>query len=118
MRAHLDRDTGAIEAAGTGKPATLVKWADISIFGGPSILPAIDIGMPLVAIAGLHVGCWELFGHERVKGVTDLKWKKVAISGVRGVEHVRLSSILAYVGMDPRTDINWAPTGKIAESQT
>ena len=98
-------------------PATLAKWADISIFGGPSILPAIDIGMPLAVIAGLHVGCWELFGNERVKSVTGLKGKKVAISGIGGVEHVWLSSILAYVGMDPRTDINWVPTGKIAESQ-
>jgi NitT/TauT family transport system substrate-binding protein len=98
-------------------PGTLVKSADLSIFGGPSILPAIDAGMPLTVIAGLHVGCWELFGNERVKSVTGLNGKKVAISGIGGVEHIWLSSILAYVGMDPRTDINWVPTGKIAESQ-
>ena len=98
-------------------PATLAKRADISIFGGPSILPAIDAGMPLAVIAGLHVGCWELFGNERVNSVTGLKGKKVAISGVGGVEHIWISSILSYVGMDPRTDINWVLTGKIAESQ-
>ena len=44
-------------------PATLAKSADISLFGGPSILPAIDSGLPLVVIAGLHAGCWELFGN-------------------------------------------------------
>lgn len=98
-------------------PATLAKSADLSVFGGPSIIPAIDAGLPLAVIAGLHVGCWELFGNERVKTVADLKGKKVAISGIGGVEHIWLSSILAYVGIDPRTDIIWVPTGKIAESQ-
>ena len=98
-------------------PATLAKSADLSLFGGPSIIPAIDAGLPLTVLAGLHVGCWELFGNERVKTVTDLKGKKVAISGIGGVEHIWLSSILAYVGIDPRKDIIWVPTGKIAESQ-
>ena len=98
-------------------PATLAKSADISLFGGPSILPAIDSGLPLVVIAGLHAGCWELFGNERVNSIRDLKGKRVAVSGMGGVEHVWISSILAYVGIDPRTVINWVPTGKLAESQ-
>ena len=53
-------------------PVTLSDSADISLFGGPSILPAIDAGMPLKVIAGLHVGCWELFGNDRVDSITGL----------------------------------------------
>jgi NitT/TauT family transport system substrate-binding protein len=34
-----------------------------------------------------------------------------------GVEHVWLSSILAYVGIDPRTEIDWVTTPKWGESQ-
>ena len=75
-------------------PATLAKSADISLFGGPSILPAIDSGLPLVVIAGLHAGCWELFGNERVNSIRDLKGKRVAVSDMGGVEHVWISRFL------------------------
>jgi NitT/TauT family transport system substrate-binding protein len=98
-------------------PATLAKSADLAMFGGPSILPAIDAGYPIVAIAGVHEGCWELFAHEPVNNVQDLKGKAVAIGSTGGVEHVWLSSILAYVGIDPRSEINWVTTQKWGESQ-
>ena len=91
-------------------PATLVKSADLAMFGGPSILPAIDTGYPIVAIAGVHEGCWELFAHEPVNSIQDLKGKTVAIGRMGGVEHVWLSSMLAYVGIDPRTEIDWVTT--------
>jgi len=95
---------------GEAIPATLVKSADLAMFGGPSILPAIDTGYPIVAIAGVHEGCWELFAHEPVKTIQDLKGKAVAIARMGGVEHVWLSSMLAYVGIDPRTQIDWVTT--------
>lgn len=98
-------------------PATLVSLADFAMFGGPSVIPPIDAGLPLITLAGLHIGCWELFANERVNGVRDLRGKSVAVIGIGGVEHVWLSSILAYVGMDPRKDINWVTTGKLSESQ-
>ena len=98
-------------------PATLVKSADLAMFGGPSILPAIDAGYPIIAIAGVHEGCWELFAHEPVNSVQDLKGKAVAIGSLGGVEHVWLSSILAYVGIDPRSEINWVTTQKWGDSQ-
>ncbi len=98
-------------------PETLASLADIAMFGGPSIIPPIDAGMPLVALAGIHIGCWELFGNERVSAIRDLKGKSIAIIANGSVEHIWLSSIMAYVGMDPRTEVNWVKTGKLAESQ-
>jgi NitT/TauT family transport system substrate-binding protein len=91
-------------------PSTLEKSADLAMFGGPSILPAIDAGYPIAAIAGVHEGCWELFAHEPVKTIQDLKGRAVGVSSMGGVEHVWLSSILAYVGIDPRTEIEWVTT--------
>jgi NitT/TauT family transport system substrate-binding protein len=98
-------------------PATLAKLADFAMFGGPSIIPPIDAGIPLTVLAGLHVGCWELFANERVNSIRDLKGKSIAVIAIGSVEHIWLSSIMAYVGMDPRTNINWVATGKLAESQ-
>jgi NitT/TauT family transport system substrate-binding protein len=95
--------------------ATLLKAADIAIFGGPSLLPVIDT-QPVVALAGLHPGYWELFANARVQAVGDLKGKTVAIAAIGSADHVFLSSILAYIGVDPRTDVQWVISGKISES--
>ena len=95
--------------------ATLLKAADIAIFGGPSLLPVIDT-QPVVALAGLHPGCWELFASAGVSAIGDLKGKTIAISAMGSADHVFLSSILAYIGVDPRTDVQWVISGKISES--
>ena len=95
--------------------ATLLKAADLAIFGGPSLLSVIDT-QPVVALAGIHPGCWELFASSRVETVGDLKGKLVAVAAMGSADHVFLSSILAYIGVDPRTDIHWVISGRIAES--
>ena len=96
-------------------PATLSKSADFAMFGGPSILPAIDKGFPISAIAGVHEGCWELFAHDPINTVRDLRGRSVAFGGINRVEHVWLSSILAYVGIDPQTEIEWITVPKWAD---
>ena len=52
---------------------------DISMaFIAPYIIQ-MDAGLPLVLLGGVHAGCFELFGTERIKAVRDLKGKMVAI---------------------------------------
>jgi len=81
--------------------------ADISMaFGAPVIL-RIDTGQPLVLLSGLHVGCLELFGNERVRTIRDLKGKTVIIPGLGSANHIFLASMAAYVGVDPNKEINW-----------
>jgi NitT/TauT family transport system substrate-binding protein len=81
--------------------------ADISMnFVAPTIV-RIDAGDPVVLLAGVHVGCFEVFGSERVHKVTDLRGKTVAVQGLGSGPHVFLASITAYVGLDPQRDINW-----------
>jgi NitT/TauT family transport system substrate-binding protein len=81
---------------------------------GP-ILKALDADAPLVALAGVHLGCYELFAARHVRGVRDLKGKTVPVDGLGNAQHIMLSSMAAYVGLDPTKDINWVlhqpPTG-------
>jgi len=80
-----------------------------------SLIPRIDAGDPIVILAGLHAGCFELFGGERVRAIRDLKGKTVAVSEVGGPDHAFVASMLAYVGLDARRDVRWV-TAAPAES--
>jgi NitT/TauT family transport system substrate-binding protein len=64
---------------------------------------------PFKFLAGLHVGCYALVGSKRVNTVRDLKGKTVWAGPVKNNgPHIFFSAIVAYVGLDPRTDINYA----------
>ena len=76
------------------------------MFVGPSIM-RIDAGDPIVFLAGAHVGCFELFGTDQVRAIRDLKGKTVAIPELGSPGHVFLSSMMAYVGLDPGKDVRW-----------
>ena len=80
---------------------------DFSQETAPQILPALEAGNPVVALAGIHVGCFELVAHDRVRAIRDLKGKRIAITESGAAEHLLLASMLAYVGIDPRKDIHW-----------
>jgi len=81
--------------------------ADFTMDASPTLVYRMDGGKPIVALAGTHAGCFELFGNYNVNAVRDLKGKDIAISGFGGADHVLLSSMLGYVGIDPRKDVNW-----------
>jgi len=86
------------------------RRADFSMDATPAYLPSVDIGKPVVVLAGIHAGCYELFGHEEVRAIRDLKGKRVAISVLGAIEHILMSSIVAYVGIDPK-QIDWVQAG-------
>ncbi len=81
--------------------------ADISgHFAAPVIL-RLEAGDPIVVLAGEHVGCFELLGSERIRTIRDLKGKTVAVPQLDPSPYAFLASMAAYVGLDPRKDINW-----------
>ena len=96
--------TAGIEAAkAVGSGA-----ADLTMnFVAPTLM-RVDAGDPLLLLSGIHVGCFELFGTERVRSIRDLKGKTVAVQALESSQHIFLASMAAYVGLDPRTDITWA----------
>ena len=93
-------------AGGAASVMALAKGeADISMnYSGPVIV-RMAAGDPLVVLAGIHTGCFEVFGNDRVRSISDLKGKTVAVVEMNGSEHVFLNIMAAYVGLDPRKDI-------------
>ena len=80
---------------------------DIGIsFIGPLVVQ-IDGGQAITVLAGVHPGCFELFGTDRVRSLKDLKGKKIAVISRGSSPHIFLSSMLAHVGLDPRKDVEW-----------
>jgi NitT/TauT family transport system substrate-binding protein len=79
----------------------------------PNIATLVDRGRPLVVLAGLHAGCYELFGTNQVRSIRDLKGRTVAVPGETG-RRVFVAAIAAAVGLDPDKDITWVirPSGE------
>ena len=88
---------------------------DISMAYAPPFIIQIEAGEPILLLGGVHAGCYELFGSDRVRAIRDLRGKAVAIPGLGSPHHVFLASMAVYVGVDPRKDINWV-THPVAES--
>jgi len=82
--------------------------ADITVESPPTLMPSLDARKPIVALAGLHGGCYELFGNDRIRAIRDLKGKRVAVEVLGATpDYFWIASLMAYVGMDPRKDIEW-----------
>jgi NitT/TauT family transport system substrate-binding protein len=75
-------------------------------YAGPVII-AVDAGQPIMTLAGTHVGCFELFGHESIRTIADLKGKSVGVQALGSSQHVYLAMMLAHIGLNPNNDINW-----------
>jgi NitT/TauT family transport system substrate-binding protein len=75
------------------------------------IVSHVDAGRPITALAGVHPGCYELFAHEPIRTISDMKGRKVGIpEGFGSSGHLLLAVMVAQVGLDPRTDIDWITT--------
>jgi NitT/TauT family transport system substrate-binding protein len=94
--------------AGLGGSESLARGEiDLTLnFVGPLIVP-IDAGEAITVLAGVHVGCFELFANESIVSIADLKGKSVGVQGVGSSGHLYLTAIASYVGIDPAKDINW-----------
>jgi NitT/TauT family transport system substrate-binding protein len=101
---YIEHNSGAVDALAEGV-------ADISMEATPTCVAGLDQGKAIVVVAGVHAGCFELFGRDKVKAVRDLRGRTVSISALGASEHVFVSSIISYVGMNPGKDVEWAVAG-------
>jgi NitT/TauT family transport system substrate-binding protein len=90
---------------------------DFSTNFAPVMIAMIDRGVPMKVLAGLHVGCFELFVYGDFHGITDLKGKRVGIPFLGSSPHLFLSVIAANIGIDPANEIRWIPSGKAPARQ-
>jgi NitT/TauT family transport system substrate-binding protein len=105
---YVNDSLGARKAVASGE-------ADFGMtFSGPLIIQ-LDKGDPIVILSGVHVGCFELFGTDKINTIDDLKGKTIAVAQLGSSQQVFLSSMLTYVGLNPSKDVTWV-THPSAES--
>ncbi len=92
--------TAGVQRMGAGE-------VDIGTNFAAPIVVAIDKGASAVVLAGVHVGCFELFANENVRTIKDLKGKSISIPAIDSAQHTFLASIATSVGIDPNRDIRW-----------
>jgi NitT/TauT family transport system substrate-binding protein len=95
-----------------GSPAGLYKRlaAGAIDFGIAFIAPFVvqlDAGLPITLLAGVHIGCFELFGIPTVHSIRDLRGKRVSVPELGASHQLFVASMAAYVGLDPTRDIRW-----------
>jgi NitT/TauT family transport system substrate-binding protein len=80
--------------------------ADLNGHFAAPLLLRLEAGDPIVILAGLHIGCFELFGTHEVRAIHDLRGKTAAVPALDSSRYVFLASMVAYVGLHLRKDIN------------
>jgi NitT/TauT family transport system substrate-binding protein len=88
-------------------PATVGRGIDFDFQYGAWIASHLDDGEPLTALAGVHSGCHEVFAHEPIRTIGDLKGKRVGVRRLGAGDHLNLALMAADVGLDPQKDITW-----------
>src|SRR5215469_4847975 len=73
----------------------------------PPLIIAVDAGEPITIVAGVHVGCFELFAREGIRSIPDLKGKTVGVQALGSSQYSFMSGMASYVGLDPAKDIRW-----------
>jgi len=122
LRAEGFTDIHYVELEGDigkrGIPAMIGRGhVDISLtFAAPMLIP-MDAGEPITALAGVHVGCFELFGHEDIRSIADLKGRSVGIPYSSSSPHTFIAIMTSYIGLDHIKDINWIITSPVQPKQ-
>ena len=99
-------------------PVTTTEWltadkADFHSGYGNLIAANVDAGLPIVALAGIHPGCFELFAAPGISSIRELRGRTIAVNAknVSDQFYGYFSILLAYIGMDPRTEVNFVEIG-------
>src|SRR3984893_12578538 len=89
--------------------------ADLGLGYISGFLVSIDRGQPITMVAGVMVGCIEVFAQEGIRSVGDLKGKKLGVRATGSGPHGLLSAMLAHVGLDPAKDVEWVADPKFVQ---
>jgi NitT/TauT family transport system substrate-binding protein len=89
--------------------------ADMTQGAGVDVVAALDAGRAILPLAGIHAGCYELFVSGQIAGIKDLAGKSVAITTEDSTERLFLSSIVAYIGINPR-DMRWITAASASDA--
>jgi NitT/TauT family transport system substrate-binding protein len=90
----------AIKQLARGDVDLMVNYASNFIVG-------LDKSETITLLAGVHGGCFVLFGPEDVHGIAGLKGKTVGVPGFGTGPDLLLALMAAEVGLDPKNDLRW-----------
>ena len=98
------------DAAKSGAVADMISHGEVD-FGrdfAPAHVLGMNAGAPITILAGLHLGCFEVFGKDEIRGLADLKGKTVGTMAAANAGDRPLLTIMAsLVGLDPNKDLHW-----------
>ena len=92
--------------------------ADVSMGYIAPFTIQVEAGKPVVMLAGIHPGCYELFATNGIRSVRELKGRTVSIPEPNGTHQIYLSMVISNIGIDPKKDIKWVvqtPAESIAQ---
>lgn len=105
LRAEGFSDVQYVKTAAVEKALATGEVDFVTHFCGP-LVSQVENDDPIVLLSGLHPGCVELVGTDRIRTIRDLRGKTVAVTDLGGGRHVFLAVLAAHVGLDPRKDLN------------
>jgi NitT/TauT family transport system substrate-binding protein len=86
--------------------------ADFAVDFALKYVTAIDAGLPITVLGGLHIGCFELFVHESIRNIHDLRGRRIGGEAIGGSSAQQfLVSLGAAIGFDAVRDVHWVTEG-------
>jgi len=79
---------------------------DFTQWYGAPFIEEVDKGKPVVFLGGIHTGCQELVATSRIRAISDLKGKSIAVAFASPAKTI-LAAVLTHVGLDPRKDVQF-----------
>jgi NitT/TauT family transport system substrate-binding protein len=110
--AHLRR----ADAENAGAISDMIAHGEVD-FGrdfAPDLVLTMNAGAPITILAGLHLGCFEVFGKRDIRTIADLKGRTVGVDKLAAAGDRPLLTIMtSLVGLDPAKDVHWVTDPKL-----
>jgi NitT/TauT family transport system substrate-binding protein len=108
LRAEGFADIHYVDTLAPEVPEAVARGkVDFSLAYASQFVASIDAGEPVTLLAGVMVGCFELFSKEGIRSIAELKGKTVGVQALGSTPHVLLTVLAAHLGLDPVKDIHW-----------
>ena len=117
LRAEGFTDIRYVPTGNTALQSVARGDTDFAANFAPVLIAGLDRGVATSVLGPVHVGCFEVFGNEQVRSITDLKGKSVGVEAFGSPTHLFLSVIAGNVGIDPGKDMNWVTSGSVKPMQ-
>jgi NitT/TauT family transport system substrate-binding protein len=80
---------------------------DLGMDFAPALILGMGAGAPSTILAGVHLGCFDVFAKGDIHRLTDLKGRTVGLTPGTSLDRVMLSIMTSLVGLNPHRDIRW-----------